>query len=184
MKQPTTLVIHPQDSTTVFLETIYRDVPNKTVVTSGVKKKELLLMAEGFDRIMMMGHGFPWGLSSVDVFRCLSHTIVDKSWVPLLTRKKDPLFIWCHADQFVMYHELKGFYTGMFISEQEEAEYCGLQGISQEAVDESNDAFSSILAKYIHLDSKTIFKNVRKEYGKFAAKNPVADFNVKRLFCA
>lgn len=184
MKQPKTLVIHPEDSTTVFLEPIYREVRNKTVITSGVTKKELLRMAEDFDRIMMMGHGFPWGLCSVDVFRSLSHEIVDHSWVPLLAGKKDSVFIWCHADHFVMYHELKGFYTGMFISEQEEAEYCGLQGISQEVVDESNNAFSTILAKYIHLDSKTIFKKVRKEYGMVAAKNPVAEYNVVRLFCA
>ena len=44
-----------------------------------------------------------------------------------LKKKDNSVFIWCNADQFVNRYNLKGFYTGMFISEVMEAVFCGLQ---------------------------------------------------------
>ena len=46
---------------------------------------------------------------------------------------------------FVNLYELKGFYTGMFISEVNEAYYCGLPGTTQDIIDESNYGFTNII---------------------------------------
>jgi hypothetical protein len=100
----------------------------------------------------------------------------------LLSQKKDNVYIWCNADQFVKRHELGGFYSGMFISEVGEASYCGLPGTSQDIVDESNFSFCHILSEYINENKNVIYDNVRMKYGLIAENNPVALYNHKRLY--
>ena len=179
-----TLIIHPADKSTSFLDIVYAPIPNKTVVTGGVSKEELRTMIREHDRIMMMGHGSPGGLFSVGQFTHSGGYIIDQQMVPILQSKKDSVFIWCNADRFVDLFKLDGFYSGMFISEVGEAYYCGLPGTTQDIVDESNFGFCNIIAKYINEDSNTIFENVKKEYNLIAENNPVALYNNKRLYCS
>lgn len=177
-----TLIIHPQDKTTSFLDIVYRDIPNKTVITGGVYKEEIEDLIKSHDRVMMMGHGSPHGLFAVGKFKSQVAYIIDNKMVPSLSEKDNSVFIWCNADQFVNSHNLKGFYSGMFISEVGEAYYCGLPGTSQEIVDESNYGFCNIIAKYINEDCGSIYTNVKQEYGLIAEQNPVAFYNNKRLY--
>lgn len=177
-----TLVIHPQDPSTTFLEIVYANVENKTVITGGISKGEVMKLIMEHDRIMMMGHGSPGGLFGVGAFTNCGGYIIDQSSIPYLVNKKDNVFIWCNADKFVDMYELKGFYSGMFISEVGEAYYCGLPGTDQEQVDESNYGFVNIISKYINEDTNTIHENVKREYGLIAEENPVALYNHNRLY--
>lgn len=179
---PKTLIIHPNDKSTTFLKTIYEDIPDQTLITGGVSRKDIINLIEAHDRVMMMGHGTPQGLLSMFQFQEYTPYIIDYKVVPLLKEKKDNVFIWCNADKFVNYFGLKGFYSGMFISEVEEATYCGLPGTSQDIVDESNFGFCEMIAKYINQDSQHIHENIKKEYGVLAETNPVALYNHKRLY--
>lgn len=183
-----TLIIHPQDPSTTFLEIVYKDVPNQTLITGGITKNELRELIESHDRVLMMGHGSPGGLFAVGRFLLesapYSGYIIDQSMVPLLEKKEGNVFIWCNADRFVDTFKLKGFYTGMFISEVGEALYCGLPGTPQEVVDESNYGFCEIISKHINEDTDTIYNNVTKEYGVIADENPVAQYNYNRLYKA
>lgn len=178
-----TLIIHPEDPSTSFLDIVYNPIPNKTVITKGYSKKDVIELINEHDRIMMMGHGSPSGLFSIGQFTNSNGFIIDSTMVKHLEKKNDNVFIWCNADQFVNKHQLKGFYSGMFISEVVEAYYCGLPGIPQEVVDESNFGFCNIIAKYINEPKDIIYENVKKEYGMIADTNPVANYNNKRLFC-
>ena len=117
-----TLIIHPNDRSTDFLKPIYQSVIDATVITGGVSKDELYKLIESHNRVMMMGHGSPWGLFSCGKFNTNDSYIIDNGTVHLLLQKKNSIFIWCNADKFVNRHELKGFYSGMFISEVGEAE--------------------------------------------------------------
>lgn len=177
-----TLIIHPEDPSTSFLDIVYSGIPDKTLVTGGVSVTELAEMIDNHDRIMMMGHGSPWGLFSVGKFKNSGGYIIDNSLVWLLSQKKNNVYIWCNADQFVKRHQLGGFYSGMFISEVGEAYYCGLPGTTQDIVDESNFGFCHILSEYINEDKNTIYNNVKMEYGLIAKDNPVALYNHKRLY--
>jgi hypothetical protein len=177
-----TLIVHPKDASTSFLDIVYNPISNKTVITGGISKQELHELIESHDRVMMMGHGSPGGLFSVGQFSKTYGFIIDKETVPLLEKKDNSVFIWCNADQFVNRFDLKGFYSGMFISEVGEAMYCGLPGTKQTVVDESNYGFCNIIANYINDDCKVIFENVKKEYGLIAENNPVAQYNNKRLY--
>ena len=180
-----TLIIHPADPSTSFLDVVYESIPNKTVITGGITKDEVRKLIEEHDRVMMMGHGSPGGLFAVGQFRdhrSYCSYIIDNTMVPLLSEKDNSVFIWCNADKFVDGFGLRGFYSGMFISEVGEASYCGLPGTPQDVVDESNYGFVNIIAKHINEDTEVIYDNVRNEYGLIAEENPVALYNHKRLY--
>lgn len=177
-----TLVIHPKDGSTSFLDIVYNPIKDKTLVTGGISKNELKDLIKKHDRIMMMGHGSPSGLFSVGQFTESNGFIIDHSMVPLLEKKSDNVYIWCNADQFVTRYKLKGFFSGMFISEVGEANYCGLPGTPQSVVDESNYGFCNIISNYISKNTNTIYENVRKEYGIIAETNKIAKYNHQRLY--
>jgi hypothetical protein len=177
-----TLIIHPEDETTSFLDIVYKDIPDKTIITGRCTKGDVQQAIREHDRIMMMGHGSPAGLFSVGMFHTTNGYIIDQQMVPLLKEKKDNVFIWCNADKFVDFWKLKGFYSGMFISEIGEANYCGIPGTDQELIDESNFGFVNIISKYIVEDTETIHENVLNEYGVIAEQNPVALYNHMRLY--
>lgn len=179
-----TLIIHPEDPSTSFLDIVYSSIPDKLVVTGGISKDEVRKLIKEYDRVMMMGHGSPSGLFSIGKFPNSNGFIIDKTMVKELCRKKNNVFIWCNADRFVELYELEGFYSGMFISEVGEAYYCGLPGTKQDIVDESNYGFCHILSEYINEDTKTIYNNVRSEYKLIANENPVALYNYNRLYCS
>lgn len=183
-----TLIIHPQDDTTSFLDIVYKDVVDKTVVRGGMSKMDVMDLIQTHDRVMMMGHGSSGGLFSIGQFKYSgwknSGYIIDQHCVPLLKEKQDNVFIWCNADRFVNLHKLKGFYSGMFISEVMEALYCGLPNTPQQLVDESNYGFVNIISKFINEPTNVIYENVRKEYGLIAETNDVAEYNNMRLYAA
>ena len=181
-----TLVIHPIDPSTTFLDIVYKNIPadELTLIQSGTKQ-EVRELIESHDRVMMMGHGSPQGLFAVGQFKDVntySGYVIDQTTVELLEQKDNSVFIWCNADRFVDHYDLKGFYSGMFISEVGEATYCGLPGMDQQTVDESNYGFVNIVSKYINDDKENIYENVRNEYGIIASDNPVALYNYNRLY--
>ena len=178
------LIIHPFDESTQFLDIVYQGLEDKTVITGGVTKSELMTLMREHDRILMMGHGSPAGLFSVGQFPEQRGYIIDQTFVPILREKEDSVYIWCNADMFVNTFKLKGFYSGMFISEVGEATYCGLPGTPQEEVDESNYGFVNIIGKYINESKDSIYENVTTEYGVLAENNRVASYNHKRLYKA
>lgn len=177
-----TLIVHPKDRSTDFLDILYTPIIDKTVIKGGVTKLELKKLIKDHDRVMMMGHGSPQGLFSVGQFRNTGGHIIDETMLDVLREKDNNVFIWCNADKFVESYKLKGFSSGMFISEVGEAVYCGLTDISQKIVDESNYGFCNIFAKYVNQDKDTIYENVKKEYSLIAEQNPVAEYNNQRLY--
>jgi hypothetical protein len=179
-----TLIIHPKDKSTQFLDIVYKNIENKTVVTGGINKVDLKKLIDSHDRVMMMGHGSPSGLFSVGQFKDSNGFIIDESIVHNLKQKENNVYIWCHANRFVDHFKLKGFYSGMFISEVGEAFYCGLRETTQKIVDESNYGFCEIFSKYADKPKEIIYENVMKEYGLIADSNPVATYNHQRLYKA
>lgn len=181
-----TLVIHPADASTDFLIPIYSNIysfPDEekvTVLRNGFTKDEVRDLIEEHDRVIMLGHGSPNGLFSVGQFNT-SGMIIDDSMVEALSKKKDNLYIWCNADQFVQKHNLKGFYTGMFISEYSEANYCNVAARTGE-VERSNDLFAQIVGRNINESIDTMWKRVKRVYQ--LENNQVAVYNNTRLYLA
>jgi hypothetical protein len=128
-----------------------------------------------------MGHGTRQGLLAVGSFKTNTGYIVDTINVSLL-EDKECIYIWCNANVFVERYQLKGFYSGMFISEVNEAYYCGVNHVNQIMVTLSNNYFSSLLKKCIDKDLHSIYVFIKKNYGKFGDDNNVAFYNQQRLY--
>lgn len=186
-----TLIIHPDDRSTDFLCPIYQTATNRlkfddvTVFRGGQSRDQVLEAIQTHDQIIMMGHGSPGGLFSMGQFGSSFGYVIGHDTVDLLKEKDNNIFIWCNADQFVQQHELKGFYTGMFISETGEAAYCGLPGTPQDQVDESNHGFVKIFSEALQgtRDTSLLLEQTNDKYSLIAGINPVAKYNYNRLFC-
>ena len=179
-----TLIIHPEDRSTDFLKPIYEHVSDATIIHGGVSKATIKQLITEHDRIMMMGHGSPSGLFSCAKFggdNDYSGFIIDSTMVEKLS-SKECIFIWCNADQFVNKHNLKGLYSGMFISEVSEATYCGLPGTEQDQVDASNHYFSQLLGEVINDPLQDAYDHVMTNYELLVEDNPVALYNYNRLY--
>lgn len=168
-----TLVIHPKDITTDFLKGIYYNKSWTVVNDPKIKREELIEEIEGHDRIFMMGHGSPQGLFGGDGM------LIDQNLVPLL-KQKITMFIWCHADKFVNKYSLKGFYTGMFVSEEEEALYCNIPGSTDEQIEYSNTLFAETVNRFIDVDN--ILGNVKALYNNKEDGNIIIEYNRSRLY--
>jgi len=177
-----TLVIHPKDSSTDFLKPIYQHLPDTTVVIGGVFKDEVIDLIMQHDRVIMLGHGTPHGLLAMNQFPGHSWNIIDHNMVPFL-RRTENIFIWCNADQFVKRHQLKGLYSGMFISETSEATYCKVEA-TQDQVDTSNYLFSYLLGAQlmIHPDLDRAHQIVGSQYSILSESNKVIGYNSERWF--
>jgi hypothetical protein len=131
----------------------------------------------------MLGHGAPSGLFAVGGFK-EAMMIIDYTMVDLLKQKTDNIYIWCNADQFVKRYDLKGIYSGMFISEVGEGEYYLARTYPQVLVDNSNDSFAIALGEALVMENSTgnIFENMMTEYSAVIDDNAIADYNFKRLY--
>ena len=179
-----TLIIHPEDRSTDFLKPFYGKIENKTIITGGVSKTDIIYEIINHDRIMMMGHGCSEGLFSVGQFGGFQFSlIIDNDMSELLKTKSDSVFIWCNADHYVRNNNLKGFFSGMFVSEVDEA-YMFQLPAEKKLIDESNNRFSEILSNHIDKPSDIIYREVEKEYGELIKRNPIAEYNHQRLYFA
>ena len=182
-----TLVIHPKDRSTGFLQPIYAGLDNVTLVTGGLNQGEILQAIQTHDQVMMMGHGSPSGLFSIGQFPLRDQYggyVVSSDLVEALSQKDNNIFIWCNADQFVERHGLKGFYSGMFVSETSEAFYCGVKTFDQVSVTESNDTFARLLGECLQATRapEEIHSQIKEQYGVLAGTNLIAEYNHSRLY--
>ena len=164
----TTLVIHPQDSTTKFLSEIYFD-KGWTVINTNTSKKILKQQIKAHDRIVMLGHGTKYGLIGY------KKLVIDSSWVYLL-REKECVCVWCNADEFVLKYGLTGLYTGMIISERDEAEMYSVDSGWMEII-ESNVLFANALRRFIDSDNA-----VDKILGAYFGDTGVIRFNREGIY--
>jgi hypothetical protein len=177
-KQERVLVIHPDDRSTDFLKPIYTGITNATVVTGGYSKAEVKELIEQHDRVIMLGHGSPLGLFAIGKFKDTTGHIINFEMVEALSKKTNNMYIWCHANQFVEYHQLNGFYSGMFISEYGEADIYNV-ACKQGDVEQSNDLFASIVGKNVLKEAKQLCEEAKTQY--YIQDNLVNEYNKQRL---
>ena len=131
-----------------------------TIVRTNLPTEVLNPLIDCHDQVIMLGHGSPQGL-----FGDRGGMIVNESNVESLRRKTDSIFIWCHASTFVKQHNLKGFATGMFISEDIEARFClpldqYTMFLDADAVDEQNALFVDCVRDAIEKPVEALYERV------------------------
>ena len=164
-----TLVIHPKDHTTDFLSVIYTNT-NWTIITTNVSKSHLKSQIKSHDRILLLGHGTELGLIGFD------HFIIDSTYIYLL-REKHCICIWCNADIFFTKYKLKGFYTGMIISDLDESYDFSIPS-SLDDIYDSNKLFAKSIQDSI--DSDNMLLEVKSAYD--SKDNSIIDFNKYNIY--
>jgi hypothetical protein len=165
-----TLIIHPHDVTTSFLSDIYADM-DCTVIDEPISKSKLKAALLEHDRIIMMGHGDEYGLYGY------GHYIITSDLVYIL-REKECVAIWCNADIFFKRYELNGIYTGMIISEMDEAMmFCFYQVKNTEIVS-SNTLFAN--AMKLSINEGNFLDKVKEHY--VGDDNAIIQFNKEKIY--
>ena len=136
------LVIHPKDKTTAMLSALY-DGLEAQVITDCRSTKEmgrLLHHVSTQERIMLLGHGSDKGLffREDDSKNEFDKIIVGHSHrYHLHNHGSNIVAVWCNADQFARAEGLHGLFTGMIVSELNEALLYQVE-TTQEELDREN----------------------------------------------
>jgi hypothetical protein len=165
-----TLVIHPQDNTTAFLSSIYEN-KDWTIIDKNVSKSIIVDAIKNHDRIIMLGHGDDLGLYG------FGNYVITPKLVYLL-REKECVGIWCNADVFFKKYELKGIYTGMIISESDEAYLFCIHNFHWRQIVQSNELFAESIKE--NINNPQFLKGIKEKYN--SEDNPIIDFNKQRIY--
>jgi len=169
-KDMKTLVIHPIDPTTDFLIGMYEGQTDYTIEREPLNHPNLKQLIMDHDCIMMLGHGLPGGL--MEGFR----TVIDQDYAVIL-RTKFCIGIWCYACVFFERHALKGYYTGMMISEVKEATIMGIKA-TEEEIKVSNAKF--VKAFRAALEEPHFLRAFKSRY--YPLSTELYRFNWERVF--
>ena len=136
------LVIHPKDKTTMMLSALYEGMGAR-VIDDDCSTKEmgnLLHHISTQERIMLLGHGSDKGLffRKDDSKEHFDKIIVGHPHAYYLRKHGGNLVaVWCHADLFARAEGLHGLFTGMIVSELDEARLYHVE-TTQEELDREN----------------------------------------------
>lgn len=172
-----TLVIHPTDKTTDFLIPVWLNKPDWTIIRSNkVTKSELRKQIKQHDRIVCMGHGCEQGLFRV-IGGNFASLMIDSTFVDML-RMKDCVFVWCNSDVFFKKYDLKGFFTGMIISEADEALYCSVS-FAPSDVQKANHKLMEALSHGISSSGHEMYTKVTSKY---LPESSIESFNYNNFY--
>ena len=115
-------IIHANDPTTKVLTLLYEQRENISArITEAGTNSDIQRAIRGDDTIMMLGHGNQYGLfSKPDKNGKYKRFLITDRHVQFL-REKTCIGIWCHANKFAERYGLHGLFSGMIISELQEA---------------------------------------------------------------
>lgn len=119
-----TLVIHPNDPSTGFLDVLYKGRLGEYVLLTEKDSNSMvddMLRSDEFDCVMMLGHGTEYGLLAPNGNDMFGRLIISGRNVQALRDYKKLIGIWCNANIFAEKYGLSGLFSGMVVSELSEA---------------------------------------------------------------
>lgn len=180
-----TLVIHPSDRSTDFLKIVYENHMNDDEWTilnksESLTRKGLEKLIKANDRIIMMGHGIPYGLMNPrKVFKNFSFLVIDNSFASLL-QEKETVSIWCWSDEYFRKYNMKGFHTGMIISEVGEAHMVlGKEPLNEKETLANMEMFARAIRDCI--DSTDPYEMQKYVLEHYVGEDEVTKFNRKNV---
>lgn len=179
------LIIHPKDHTTDFLEALYEGWPDCEIYRVKLTSKEVnqrFHHCSSATQIMLLGHGSDKGLfyredSYEEGFDCVMVGHPHRHW---LTKRHNIVGIFCNADEFARAEGLHGLFTGMIISEIEEAETYGIK-TTEEELHMENIKFATRLRSL--LDSQTPLHEIPERMRALDdSHSQLTEFNYQRVY--
>lgn len=174
------LVIHPADPTTDFLRVLYEGKEGCRCLLGGESRNQvndLLFHLPPGEPVMLLGHGTDAGLFRLEQGE--QRRYVGRQMAFCL-RRHPIIGVWCHANRFAEAHGLSGLFSGMVVSEREEAETYGI-ATSEKELERENLLFASTLAGFLNagLPYPEIVARMREAAGNGPA---VRMFNFNSLY--
>lgn len=138
-------VIHATDPTTQLLSLLYQQREDvRMLITERNTSSDVQRAIRSDDVIMMLGHGNEYGLfSKPDKNGNYKRFLITDRHVQFL-RNKPCIGIWCYANKFAEKYRLHGLFSGMIISELQEAIDLGVPA-TQDEIDTEMEKFTNCL---------------------------------------
>lgn len=176
MKKNKILVIHPSDSSTDCLKAIYEGRTDMDVLNDfhHISNTELCEIMKEYDKIIMLGHGCSAGLFDVHKGGLLiNDTMTD------ILKEKETVSVWCFSDGFFRPRGIKGFHTGMIISEVGEEDWVlNSRPLDEEQMAENMKLFSECLRDCIDMSPEDMKHYMLCHY---VGDDPVTKFNREKI---
>ncbi|MBR5656212.1 MAG: hypothetical protein IKW98_05960 [Prevotella sp.] len=138
-------VIHATDPTTQVLSLLYQQREDmRMLITESSNSSDVQQAIRADDVIMMLGHGNEYGLfSKPDKNGEYRRFMITDRHVQFL-RDKTCIGIWCYANKFAEKYKLHGLFSGMIISELQEAIDLGVP-TTKDDIDKEMEKFTICL---------------------------------------
>jgi hypothetical protein len=135
-------VIHANDPTTKVLSQLYEQREDITARITEMSTNGVVQRAIRVDNvIMMLGHGNEYGLfSKPEKNGYYKRFMITDKHVQFL-RSKTCIGIWCHANLFAERYGLHGLFSGMIISELQEAIDYNIE-VTKDMIDKEMEKFT------------------------------------------
>ena len=175
------IVIHPNDKTTSFLKAIYKKEKDVILIDetwTNRKIRETIGTSNSRELVVMLGHGSCNGLFAPYGDEQFARNIVDSRLVYLL-REHPCVGIWCNANQFAEKYKLRGLFTGMIISEPEEAWDWGVD-IENDDLARNNEELANDFEYCLRKYSLNLIPQKMKDIQDYSS--PLKDFNYNNIF--
>lgn len=136
-------VIHANDPTIKVLSYLYQQREDmKTLITERNTSSDVQRAIRTYDVITMLGHGNEYGLfSKPNKKGKYERFMITDKHVQFL-RDKTCIGIWCYANKFAEKYRLHGLFSGIIISESQEAIDLGVPATKEE-IDKEMEKFTS-----------------------------------------
>ena len=177
-----TLIVHPKDKSTDDFKYIYSNENHYKVINGQLYKSELYELIQLHLRTIFIGHGTSRGLSNLNKFKDKGEYIINHKFKNVLKGSSQNIYLWCYSNRFVKNNDLKGIFTGMFISDLQEAKQYNLKNVKKKDIEASNVFFCQTLASCINKNNKMIYSKLISEYTLFAKDNKIAKFNAQNIY--
>lgn len=136
------IVIHATDPTTQVLSLLYQQREDvRMLITERSTSSDVQRAIRADEVIMMLGHGNEYGLfSKPDRNGDYRRFLITDRHVQFL-RDKTCIGIWCYANKFAEKYNLHGLFSGMIISELQEAIDLGVPA-TKDGIDKEMEKFT------------------------------------------
>ena len=156
---------------------IYKGIEGVTIFDSWKQRDEILTAiaaAPKDEPILLLGHGCPSGLLD------MRHGIViGDADAEILKDRPNLVGIWCYASSYAYNHGLKGFFSGMFISELPEAV---VNGVDASAMEIDDEAWNFCIRFGLSLRAGTPLEDIARELmDPCYIESDLTEFNYSRL---
>lgn len=168
--------VNSMEDTATF-DAIYRNLNEDTIILHNPSRAEVdaILAERPTETLLCFGHGTPRGLFSHD----FSGMLIDAESVPLLVNR-EMIGIWCYASNFGIAHNLRGFFTYMFISNQQECAFNRCGWYANEVIFAENRLFAERINTLIR-ENTPLEQWVEILYESRNADLPFVEFNYGNL---